>query len=403
MPRSTLGDYQLLQTIGAGSTGKVKLAHHIPSGDLVALKLVRHSHLNLNHAHYTKLIREVAIMKYLSSISRQLVSDVSTIGILQLRAVHVVDDDTIALVLDYCQGGELFDVIVDHGYIPVDTALDYFQQLVYALEFCHGRGICHRDIKLDNVLISDDGRLKLGDFGMSCLYFPQSLLQTACGSPHYCAPEVLNEDLYNGYAADIWSLGVVLFTMITGGLPFDDENMCRLLTKIRSASFYMPRQVPDDIASLIKRMLDPDPTTRITLSEIKQTCWFKSQPVRNDIYMDNNHNNHKNNHNHNINSTTNITTTISPTVVDDPDIDIVTQLAHLGLGDIPTISRRLKHFEHCKEKDFYHVLAQYEHLQQQKKHKNHHPAETDDTCIDTAFAVLSVDDDIVRNPLPYGC
>lgn len=402
VPLTRLGDYLLLQTIGAGSTGKVKLAQHVPTGDLVALKLVRHSHLHRNTAQYTKLIREVAIMKYLSAVSRQLVRDVTHIGVLQLRDVHLFDDDMIVLVLDYCQGGELFDVIVDQGYIPAHTALDYFQQLVHALEFCHRRGICHRDIKLDNVLISADGRLKLADFGMSCLYFPQSLLQTACGSPHYCAPEMLNEELYNGYAADIWSLGVVLFTMITGGLPFDDDNISRLMTKIRTASFYIPRQVPDDIAHLIQRMLDPDPNTRITLGEIKQTVWFKSQPVRSDIFIETPpsvvNDDNKNNKNNNT-STTNSIISDTPTVVDDPDIDIVTQLAHLGLGDIPTICRRLKHFEPCKEKDFYHVLAQYDRLQQQQKH---HAPDADDTCIDKAFAVLSVDDDIVRNALPYG-
>lgn len=358
-------------------------------------------------------------MKYLSSASRQLLLSATTepddvhpeVGILQLRdvffyssssyssstttttsatAVLKNSDDMLVLVLDYCSRGELFDVIVTNGYIPTDTALDYFHQLVHAIRFCHNRGVAHRDIKLDNVLICGDGRLKLADFGMSCLFFPQSLLQTACGSPHYCAPEVLSETLYDGYAADVWSLGVVLFSMITGGLPLDDENTTRLMTKIRRGLFYMPAAVQDDVGHVIRRMLDTDPAARITLDEIVELPWFKSQAVRADIYVEplllspspsskhvgmdvgienpkhmldnnnHNHNNHYTNKNKNKALCGGMNMMVTDVVVvEEPGMDIVTQLAHLGLGDIPTIARRLKHVEPCKEKDFYRVLAQY--------------------------------------------
>lgn len=273
-------------------------------------------------------------------------SVMSTLGILGLLDVYETHDYFV-LVLDYCQGGELFDVLIDAGHFPEQRVLDYFQQIVHALEFCHNRGICHRDLKPENMLLTEDGRIKIADFGMASLLAPGSFLETSCGSPQYCAPEILLGELYEGCAADIWSLGVVLFAMTTGGLPFNDENLHRLTSKIRSGAFYMPPEVPEDLADLIRSMLVVDPAKRATLKDIKNSNWFNSRLRRSDIYTDEDLTWRRWLHSR------------MEKPVHDPDSRILRYLADLGLGDIPTIRRRLGKSEKSIEKQFYCQLAEF--------------------------------------------
>lgn len=349
-------NYEVIKTLGAGSTGKVKLARHRVTNELVALKIIRKDLLVRKRNLFTKVRREIAVMKLiagnclaveqnkhaLAQLCPEPIPE-SHIGVLQLLDVYDTENSFV-LVLEYCDGGELFDLLVQNGYLPEHQVLDLFQQLVCALDFCHNRGICHRDLKPENVLINADGRVKLADFGMASLLTPGSLLETSCGSPQYCAPEVILGEPYAGCAADVWSLGVVLYAMTTGGLPFDDDNLHRLMAKINSGAFYMPAEVPDDLADLIRSMLTVDPSQRATLNDIKKSKWFLSSPCRKDIYMEEQD-----------------AVVLPPqseddVPVEDPDSAILQYLRDLGLGDDPTIRRRLRTSARCLERDFYYQL-----------------------------------------------
>lgn len=355
---TSLGDYIPIKTIGVGATGKVKLARHVRTGQYVALKIIRKRLLDTKRDLFQKVRREIAVMKLVAGNCHQIdrlkrinspllpPNAESYIGVMNLIDVYDTEQSFV-LVLEYCEGGELFDVLVEHGHLPQAQVLDYFQQLVYALEFCHNRGVCHRDLKLENVLLTADGRLKLADFGMASLLTPGSLLETSCGSPQYCAPEVVLGEAYAGKTADVWSLGVVLFAMTTGGLPFDDDNIQRLMNKIQAGAFYMPAEVPDDLAQLIRSMLVVDTSKRATLADIKSSEWFQSHPCRKNIYRDENFN---------------LREALSPAAqmpVTEPDVTILRYLADLGLGDCPTIRRRLASYTPCLERDFYFQLAEF--------------------------------------------
>lgn len=351
-----LTDYHIIKTLGSGATGKVKLARHPHTDELVALKIISKRLLLRQRNLYEKVRREIAVMKLLAgnclaveqgrhnaaSLLPEPIPD-AHIGVMKLVDVYDTEHSFV-LVLEYCDGGELFDLLVERGYLAEHLVLDLFQQLVYALQFCHERGICHRDLKPENVLLMSDGRIKLADFGMSSLLTPDCLLQTACGSPHYCAPEVLRGEAYEGRPADIWSLGVVLYAMTTGGLPFDDDNLHRLITKVSSGAFYLPEPVPEDLATVIQSMLTVDPKKRATLEDIKSSDWFRSRACRNDIYRGGVYGN------------------VQPAevaddrLVESPNNEIVNYLRDLGLGNKATIRLRLAAKERCVERDFYYQL-----------------------------------------------
>lgn len=347
-----IGDYIPLSTLGVGSTGKVKLARHVATKQLVALKLIRKTLLRAKPHLLQKIRREIAIMKLVASNCRHIHRQHSLpaaprprVGIMNL--IDVYDTDTsIVLVLDYCQGGELFDHLIQNGHLPEPHVRDFFQQLVHALQFCHNRGVCHRDIKPENVLLTADGRLKLADFGMATLLTPGALMETSCGSPQYCAPEVLLAEVYEGCAADVWSLGVILFAMTTGGLPFDDDNFQRLISKIQSGAFYIPPDVPAPLAELIQSMLVVDPAQRITLDQIKRLDWFNATPCRTDVYKDDSA------------SAQAMFAAFDDRPIHHPDSQILRYLADLGLGDFPTLRRRLASPETCLERDCYNQFAE---------------------------------------------
>jgi BR serine/threonine kinase len=148
-------------------------------------------------------------------------------------------------VLENVRGGELFDYLLKKGSLEPAEALYFFRQIIYAVRFCHMHYmICHRDLKPENLLLDEHSRIKIADFGMAALMPAGSLLETSCGSPHYAAPEVIIGKKYDGFLADIWSCGVILYALLTGRLPFDDDNIRRLLGKVKSGIFSMPSNVP---------------------------------------------------------------------------------------------------------------------------------------------------------------
>ena len=180
--------------------------------------------------------------------------------------------------------GEFVDREVDiceRGRLPPEEALDYFQQLMGAINYCHRFNVAHRDLKPENLLLDRDKNLKVADFGMAAWQKGAGdLLETSCGSPHYAAPEVVNGEPYDGSVSDTWSCGVILFALLAGRLPFDDENLLNLLEKIKVGKFVMPSDIPTPAQDLIRKMLEKDPKKRIKVVDVLKHPWYISQPAR---------------------------------------------------------------------------------------------------------------------------
>ena len=137
---------------------------------------------------------------------------------------------------------------------------------IAGVDYCHRFNICHRDLKPENLLLDKDRNIKIADFGMAALERNDKLLETSCGSPHYASPEIVAGRTYHGSSSDIWSCGIILFALLTGRLPFDDDNIRTLLAKVKVGKFSMPSELPTDAKDLIRRMLEVDPSRRITVS-----------------------------------------------------------------------------------------------------------------------------------------
>eukprot|EP01087_Luapelamoeba_hula_P014081 TRINITY_DN4069_c0_g1_i3.p1 TRINITY_DN4069_c0_g1~~TRINITY_DN4069_c0_g1_i3.p1 ORF type:complete len:568 (-),score=67.72 TRINITY_DN4069_c0_g1_i3:94-1758(-) len=264
----TVGPYVLGRTLGTGATGKVKLAHHSETGEKVAIKIVTKDFLFSSPTMRKKIEREIAIMKLLHHPH-----------VLSLLDVYETSQ-FLFLVLEHVESGELFDYIAKRrtGLAPGE-ALAFFKQIILGVEYCHSHMICHRDLKPENLLLDANKNIKIGDWGMASMMNKGDLLQTSCGSPHYASPEVIMGKKYDGRAADVWSLGVILYALLTGKLPFDHEDIRQLLNKVKSGHFIMPLGLPETIKDLLGRMLTVDPTKRITLDQILQhTALQLAQP-----------------------------------------------------------------------------------------------------------------------------
>jgi len=177
------------------------------------------------------------------------------------------------MVLEYA-GGELFDYIVNNGKMREDEARRFFQQIICAVEYCHRHKIVHRDLKPENLLLDSDLNVKIADFGLSNIMTDGNFLKTSCGSPNYAAPEVINGKLYAGPEVDVWSCGVILYVLLVGRLPFDDEHIPSLFAKIAKGLYVVPNYISAGSANLIKKMLHVNPTHRITIQEIRRDEWF---------------------------------------------------------------------------------------------------------------------------------
>ncbi|CAH8300451.1 unnamed protein product [Eruca vesicaria subsp. sativa] len=258
-----LGKYEVGRTIGEGNFAKVKFARNTETGENVAIKIMAKSTI-LKNRMVDQIKREISIMKI-----------VRHPNIVRLYEV-LASPSKIYIVLEFVTGGELFDRIVHNGRLEESEARKYFQQLIDAIAHCHCKGVYHRDLKPENLLLDNNGNLKVSDFGLSAL--PQQgveLLRTTCGTPNYAAPEVLNGQGYDGSAADIWSCGVILFVIMAGFLPFSETDLPSLYRKIGAAEFSCPQWFSTDVKSLIHRILDPNPKTRIQIQGIRNDRWFR--------------------------------------------------------------------------------------------------------------------------------
>jgi carbon catabolite-derepressing protein kinase len=255
-----LGQYTIVKTLGEGSFGKVKLATHQVSGQKVALKIINRKRL-VTRDMAGRIEREIQYLQLLRHPH-----------IIKLYTV-ITTPTEIIMVLEYA-GGELFDYIVNNGRLQEDKARKFFQQIVCAVEYCHRHKIVHRDLKPENLLLDDQYNVKIADFGLSNIMTDGNFLKTSCGSPNYAAPEVISGKLYAGPEVDVWSCGVILYVLLVGRLPFDDEYIPTLFKKIAAGNYSIPSYLSPGAVSLIKKMLMVNPVHRISIWEIRQDPWF---------------------------------------------------------------------------------------------------------------------------------
>ncbi|KAI9283156.1 kinase-like domain-containing protein [Sporodiniella umbellata] len=263
-PKKYIGDYIVGKTLGKGASGRVKLGVHRYTGEQIAIKIISKSHLATNPAIEKAVRREIAIMKLIHHPN-------------VMSLMDVIDDphsSDLYLLLEYVEGGELFEYLVSKGRLDESEARHHFQQIILGLDYCHHHLICHRDLKPENLLLDANHNIKIADFGMASLQPLGSLLETSCGSPHYASPEIVAGMPYHGSACDIWSCGVILFALLTGHLPFDDENIRQLLRKVKSGKYSMPDSISPKAQDLIQRILVVDPSQRLTMKQIMRHPWF---------------------------------------------------------------------------------------------------------------------------------
>lgn len=228
----------------------------------VAIKIIDKT--VLDKENLKKIWREIEIMKKVGKHE----------NITRLYQV-MQTEKYLMLVTEFCGGGEIFDHLVAHGRMSEPVARGYFIQIVNAIEYLHCEGVVHRDLKAENLLLTEDLRtVKIADFGFSNYFTPNCLLSTWCGSPPYAAPELFEGRHYNGPKADIWSLGVVLYVLVCGALPFDGHTLQSLRSRVVSGKFRIPYFMSCDCEHLIRHMLVVDPEKRYSLSQIKNHRWF---------------------------------------------------------------------------------------------------------------------------------
>ncbi|XP_060768963.1 MAP/microtubule affinity-regulating kinase 4 isoform X1 [Neoarius graeffei] len=257
-----IGNYRLLKTIGKGNFAKVKLARHVLTGREVAIKIIDKT--QLNPTSLQKLFREVRIMKALRHPN-----------IVQLFEV-IETEKTLYLVMEYASGGEVFDYLVSHGRMKEVEARAKFRQIVSAVHYCHQKNIVHRDLKAENLLLDADSNIKIADFGFSNEFTLGNKLDTFCGSPPYAAPELFQGKKYDGPEVDIWSLGVILYTLVSGSLPFDGQNLKELRERVLRGKYRVPFYMSTDCEGILRRFLVLNPSKRCTLEQVMKDKWMNT-------------------------------------------------------------------------------------------------------------------------------
>ncbi|KAI4291898.1 serine/threonine protein kinase KIN1/2 [Pancytospora philotis] len=256
-----VGSYRIVKSIGGGSSGKVVLAYNTETEERVAIKIVRRKSGELGAEADRRIYREVVISTLLNhpNIVRQL--------------DFLYNDSYFFLVFEYVKGQQLYDAVLRSSFIKEDQARKYFRQIVSAVDYVHRNCICHRDLKIENILIDHNDNVRIIDFGLSNFYDNKLMLKTFCGSLYFAAPELLLGQQYSGPEVDVWSLGVVLYVMLCGKVPFDDESVCVLQGKIKSTRFEFCRALSPQARDLIVSMLSTG-DARLSLDDVKKSAWL---------------------------------------------------------------------------------------------------------------------------------
>ncbi|XP_069644094.1 serine/threonine-protein kinase SIK2 isoform X3 [Haliaeetus albicilla] len=255
-----VGFYDIEGTLGKGNFAVVKLARHRITRSEVAIKIIDKSQLDA--VNLEKIYREVQIMKMLDHPH-----------IIKLYQV-METKSMLYLVTEFAKNGEIFDYLASHGRLSESEARRKFWQILSAVEYCHGRKIVHRDLKAENLLLDNNMNIKIADFGFGNFYKSGEPLTTWCGSPPYAAPEVFEGQQYEGPQLDIWSMGVVLYVLVCGALPFDGPTLPILRQRVLEGRFRIPYFMSEECEHLIRRMLVLDPSKRLTIAQIKEHKWM---------------------------------------------------------------------------------------------------------------------------------
>ncbi|KAK8479293.1 hypothetical protein V6N13_051606 [Hibiscus sabdariffa] len=261
--------YEMGRLLGKGTFAKVYHGKELATGESVAIKVISKDQVK-KKGMMEQIEREISVMHL-----------VRHPNIVELKEV-MATKTKIFFVMEYVRGGELFAKVYK-GKLDEHVARKYFQQLISAVDFCHSRGVSHRDLKPENLLLDENEDLKISDFGLSALpeqLLNDGLLHTQCGTPAYVAPEVLRKKGYDGSKADIWSCGVILYVLLAGFLPFQDENLMRMYRKVFKAEFEFPSWFSADSRGLISKLLVVDPEKRITIPGIMRDPWFRKEFTR---------------------------------------------------------------------------------------------------------------------------
>lgn len=268
------GKYELGRLLGRGGFAKVYHGRDVRNGKSVAVKAAsKHNIVKGNLTAHVK--QEVSIMRRLRHPH-----------IIRLHEV-LATKSKVYFIMDFAKGGELF-AKVSKGRFSEDLSRRYFHQLISAVSYCHARGVYHRDLKPENLLLDEKWDLKISDFGLSAVKDQtrsDGLLHTMCGTPAYVAPEILAKKGYDGAKVDIWSCGVILFVLTAGYLPFNDTNLMNLYRKIYRGDFRYPKFMSPELKTLLGRLLDTNPDTRISIQGILEDPWFKKGEESNKVEL----------------------------------------------------------------------------------------------------------------------
>ncbi|WVQ73342.1 hypothetical protein IAR50_002910 [Cryptococcus sp. DSM 104548] len=255
-----VGGYTLGRVIGEGSYGSVHIATHRLTGHRTAIKKIPKSftpHLTREIHHHRRLHHQ---------------------NVVHLHEI-IATESHIWLVTELCSGGELFDYLVERGRMLEGEARRIFGELTVAVGWMHKEGVVHRDLKLENVLLDGELRIKLGDLGFAREWQKGRLMDTYCGTTGYASPEMLACRKYLGVETDIWSLGIILYILLCGGLPFDDDDERVMKELIQKGEYEEPDWLSEDARALIRGMLQHDPSSRLTIEEILTHPWFEKTLV----------------------------------------------------------------------------------------------------------------------------
>ncbi|MCQ2818974.1 MAG: serine/threonine-protein kinase [archaeon] len=258
--KSIIGDYFLLETIGTGSFSKVKMAVNKKTNSIVAIKI-----LDKKKMDKYDIIRIKREMKLLTSVNHPNIIEVNEI--METASNYYI-------VMEFCSKGELFHYICKKKKLNEEEASFFFYQIINGVDYLHKNNISHRDLKPENLLIQSNKMMKIIDFGLSNYFKQNELLKTACGSPCYAPPEMISNRIYNAKAVDIWSIGVILFAMLCGKLPFEDKNNETLFKKILKESPIYPQNLSNSAKQILKKMLIKEPSERIKMEEIKEMPFY---------------------------------------------------------------------------------------------------------------------------------
>ncbi|KAF9949197.1 NUAK SNF1-like kinase 1 [Mortierella alpina] len=256
--------YTYIGTIGQGNFGKVLLAENDLTGEKVAVKILEKASFKSEQQrlHATREARLMATLRHPNIV------DVKTV---------MEDDYRILIVMENLTGGELFDYISNKGSLDEREARRIFQQIVLAIHYCHENNVVHRDLKPENILLDSNRNVRVADFGFGNNWHKDRHLTTYCGSPFYAAPEMVSGTPYIGPETDVWSLGVILYVLVCGRLPFDASDLPALFAQIKRGNYQKPREGSIDVCSLIHRMLTVDPKRRATLTDVLRSRWMRAE------------------------------------------------------------------------------------------------------------------------------